>query len=43
MLEAMRPRLLCMLEAVEGALCLLEVLEVLEMLEVMRYVLLCLL
>jgi len=32
-----------MLEAVEGALCLLEVLEVLEMLEVMRYVLLCLL
>ena len=37
----MRCVLLCMLEAVEGGLCMLEVLDVLEMLdmpEVMRYV-----
>src|SRR6266480_620547 len=34
---------LCMLEAVEGGLCLPEALEVLEMLEVMRNVLLCML
>ena len=36
--EVLRCVLLCMLEAVEGGLCLLEVLE-----EVMRCVLLCLL
>jgi len=34
--------LLCMLEAVEGRLCLLEVLDVLEEPEVMRCMLLCL-
>src|SRR6266480_2137461 len=39
MLEGMPGVLLCMLEAVEGRLCLLDVLEVLE---VMRRVLLCL-
>ena len=41
MSEVMRCVLLCMLEAVEGGLCMLEVLDVLEMLdmpEVMRYV-----
>ena len=46
MLEGMRGVLLCMMEAVEGELCLLEVLEVLqvlEVLEVMRCVLLCIL
>ncbi len=37
--EVIRCVLLCMLEAVEGELCLLEVLEVLEMTEVMRCVL----
>ncbi len=51
-LEALRCAPLCILEAVEGGLCLLEVfevlkmfemLEVLEMLEVIRCVLLCML
>ena len=44
--EVMRRMLLCMLEAVEGGLCLLNVLEVLEVPgvpEVMRCVLLCIL
>ncbi len=36
MLDVMRRVLLCMLEAVEGRLCLLEVLEMLEVQEVMR-------
>ena len=35
--------LLCMAEAVEGELCLLDVLEVLEVPDVMRFVLLCML
>ena len=41
--EAMHCALLCMLEAVEGGLYLLEVLEVLEMPEMMRCVQLCML
>ena len=39
----MRCMLRCMLEAVEGRLCLLEMLEVLEVLEAMRCVLFCML
>jgi len=42
-LPAMRCMLLCMLEAVEGGLCLREVSEVLEVLKVMRCMLLCML
>jgi len=38
--EVMRCVLLCMLEAVEGGLCLLEALEVVQMVEVIRCVLL---
>ena len=41
--EEMRCVLLCILEAVEGAICLLEVFEVLEMSEVVCCVLLCML
>ena len=39
----MRCALLCILETVEGRLCLLDVLELMEESEVMRCVLLCLL
>ena len=42
-LEGMHRVLLCMLEAVEDRLCLLEVLYGLEVLEGMRCVLLCML
>jgi len=42
-LEAMRCVLICMLEAVDGGLCLLEVMEVLDLPEVMCRVLLCML
>jgi len=41
MLEGMPRTLLCMLEAVEGGFCLLEVSEVLQVSEVIRCVLLC--
>ncbi len=43
MLEGMRRALPCMLEAMEGGLCLLEVLETSEVPEVMRCVLFCML
>ena len=39
--EVMRCVLLCMLEAVEGGLCLREVLEAVEVSEAMHCVLLC--
>ncbi len=42
-MQAMRRALLCILEAAEGMLCLLEVLEVPEVPEVMRCVVLCML
>ena len=41
--QMIRCVLLCMLEAVDGGLCLLDVLMVLEVLEVMRRVLPCML
>jgi len=43
MLEGMRRVLLCILEAVEGELCLVEVVDVLEVVEVMLRVRFCML